>query len=294
MSNNIDIINPVTKIMMTSKLDIKQNKGIEVMPIIDSENPKHIKEKIGNQLRLLRYYPLAFDFCCNMIHYAKQEAIEQKKDISVAIRDYSEDYYRSMFTSEIIANYLQPSPTPQKRRLKQQLKHELTNCYIIVENKVQLLKTPAFIFQSLYLKELKIYIHYILFLKEIFKNLVEGSSKNAYNGDGYVRVPANFYPLCTTTDLGIFNTYNPLYKLQLFGLSENTYRNKQITMKQSKLFRKIVPEYLDNKNNLKKSKKQVQETFTNQLKSLSSTLKTEWIVKDCQIHEYNKYCTLYW
>jgi hypothetical protein len=91
----------------------------------------------------------------------------------------------------------------------------------------------------------------VFFAKVVFGSLITQDCFKK-GGDGYIEIPSRFYPLLTGGDKDKLQSYNPIYKLNIYGLIKNTHKKSHIEIPRQELIRNIAPEYLDSQGDLKK------------------------------------------
>jgi hypothetical protein len=278
MNNLIPISRIISDQILMNKHDIHdirgQHKLINSIPIVDSNNPKYIEEIAGNQLRVLKAYPAGNDFCLNMIAKAKKE--ENEKQILV-IEDYNENYYRMSLTEETFFDYFRRCGGRDVRHsLIKQLINPFSNGIVMIRGKNKkgsylTVGLPPF---RIYFKEyddinmptdIKVEL-----LKNVYESLVEGECFRG--GDGYDQIPAYLYALCTQTDKGNLQSYNPIYKAQIFGIRKNTNKKDIILLDREEVLRNIAPEYLFGDGRFKNRERITIAVFEDAINSQAETL----------------------
>jgi hypothetical protein len=254
MNDLIPISRIISDQILINKHDIRdmhdirgQHKLINGIPIVDSNNPEHIEEITGNQLRVLKAYPAGNDFCLNIIAKAKKE--ENEKQI-VAIEDYNENYYRISLTEETFFDYFNHCRGRDvKHNLIKQLINPFSDGIIMIRGGNQKgsylsVGLPPF---RIYLKkydginmpmDIKVEL-----LKAVYGSLIDDDCFRK-GGDGYYQIPEYLYALCTQTEKGCLQSYNPIYKAQIVGIKKNTNKKDRIFLDREELLRNIAPEYL--------------------------------------------------
>jgi hypothetical protein len=244
---------------------IKAMDSVKLIPLIDSENPETTEKYLGNSLRALRKYPVAVDFCCNMINWGKQTARKNKKDISFYIRDYSRDYYVMKIYPSLFNSYFNECDERTTRNLKGQLNFKQYKGFILIRLErgrgLSPLYTEDFIYRLkpyYYNNTAKKVRYYELFLlKAIFQILVEGSGRDKFKGDGYIKIPEKFYAQCeSANNIELLNdkgelyscplpTANPIYKTQIFALTHRNPKEDMFEVNVKKFIQNVAPEFLD-------------------------------------------------
>lgn len=224
--------------------------SIKAMPVMDSDNTRYIEEALGNELRTLNRYAATYDFIANIISRARRTG-----NIGKYIKDVG-NYY-STWISEITWNdYFAKCGDHNKRaNLKRQVATDIEKGWIFargINSKGErfISQIPPFRFMERRFHETGIITKELFFSKTVFESLVtEDCAKKG--GDGYIEIPANFFPLLTGTDKGDLASYNPIYKLNLFGLLKNTHKSNEKAVPRDELIKNIAPEYLDREGHLK-------------------------------------------
>jgi hypothetical protein len=293
---SIPVSRTVSDSILTNKHDIKEQYQIDSIPIVDSKNLKYIEEIAGNQLRVLKDYPVGNDFCLNMIDRAKKV---EKKSGQVTIVDYSDDYYKVNVSEKVFANYFAKCGNNDIRHnLLVQLRKDLSTGIVKIygeDNKGRYIVTKA----PFKINEIKRHFAdnsvciQILLLKDIYGSLINDNSlKNG--GEGYVRIPSHLFPLCTQTEKGSLQSFNPIYKLQIFGLTKNTHKRDKIETPHEEFLRYIVPEYIDRDGYLKKMTiRDFNNSLTSQAKTLVEKSPRELLVKSFFLGRHGGNSTLY-
>jgi hypothetical protein len=301
--SDIILSRTVSSNILLNKHDIKeqyQHQQIDYIPIVDSKNPKHIEEITGNQLRVLKYYPAGNDICLNIIDSAKKA---EKKTKKVIFTDYSQDYYKIDVTGATYSQYLEKCGNNDIRHnLSVQLRKDFTHGIVLIygeDNKGKYIakKAPFKINEvKQYAADNSVYIQ-LLLLKEVYGSLIEERClKNG--GEGFVKMPALLYPLCTQTDKRALQSFNPLYRAQVYGLSENTNKIKSIERPRKCSLRCIAPEYI-NENGVfngvhnKITIEDFKNSLNSQLKELAQRNQKEWLVKRVDFGKYDGNSVIY-
>jgi uncharacterized membrane protein len=98
------------------------------MPIIDSKNKKHVNLMI-NELRMLKKYPVAYDFLANVID-------KTKDNIGHYIKDVGRDYYELNLSQNIFDEYIADCGDHNIRKsIEKQLKAEMTSGFVLIKGK---------------------------------------------------------------------------------------------------------------------------------------------------------------
>ena len=248
---------------LLSKRDIKEY--LDSLPIVDSKNPKHIEEVAGNHLRLIKNLPAGNDFCLNVIGRAKWKAKRNK--IISPFKDYSEDYYSINVTNKFIKEYLSKCGDHHKRyNLWRQLSKDFVTWIVVRKGKDKIgehveKQNPFKINRIIeYDQNGDESLVQLLLLKDIYGSQIDDScTKNG--GEGFTKIPTFLFPKCTQTDKGNLGSYNPIYRSQIYSLSENTNCIDKINRPHLDFMKKVVPEYLDNNLHFKGgSEKRIKKT----------------------------------
>jgi hypothetical protein len=293
---NVLVSRTVGDNILANKHDIKEQYQIDSIPIVNSKNPKFIEEITGNKLRVLKDYPAGNDFCLNMIARAKRF---EKKSGNAVIVDYSEDYYKLTVSEKVFVNYFSECGNNDIRHnLLVQLEKDLSTGIVKIygkDNKGKYIVTKA----PFKINEVKKHFSdnsvsiQILLLKDVYGSLIDDSSlKNG--GEGYIKIPCHLFPLCTQTEKGRFQSFNPIYKLQVFGLTKNTHKRDKIEVPHEEFLRYVVPEYIDRDGYLKKMTiSDFNNSLTSQAKTLVEKRTEELLVKSFFVGRRGGNSTLY-
>jgi hypothetical protein len=302
MSNLIPISRTIENQILLNKHDIKkQYKLINSTPIVDSKNPKYIEEITGNLLRVLKIYPIGNDFCLNMIAKAKEnENITGK----ILIDDYSENYYRIALLEKTLYDYFKRCGGRDIRHsLIKQLINPLSTGIVMIRG-----KNKKGVYYTVGLPPFKLHFkkydnHNIPtditleLLKDVYKSLIDES---CFKGnDGYDQIPAYLYALCTQTDKGCLQSYNPIYKIQILGARKNTNKKNSVNIFRNELLKDIAPEYINSDGHFKNRDNVTLanfiDTLNSQMKNLVENNKGDLLVGSLNIGfpSANSYSTLY-
>jgi hypothetical protein len=283
--------------ILMNKHDIKEQcRQIDSIPIVDSKNPKYIEEIAGNQLRVLKDYPAGHDFCLNIIDRAKRF---EQKERKIALTDYSEDYYKVSISGKVFSEYFAECGNNDIRHnLSVQLRKDFTNGIVKIsgedkKGKYIAEKAPFKINEvKQYVDDNSTYVQ-LLLLKDVYGSLIDGRClKNG--GEGFSKMPANMFPLCTQTNKRNFQSFNPIYRLQVYGLSKNTHKCEVIKQPRKDLLRSIVPEYTDENGWLMKiTIKELNESLKSQATSLIQNIQGELLVKSFYLGQYGRDSVIY-
>jgi hypothetical protein len=288
--------------ILMNKHDIKeqyQHQQIDSIPIVDSENPKYIEEITGNQLRVLKDYPAGYDFCLNIIDLAKKA---EKKTKKIIITEYSQDYYKIDVTGAKFSQYFAECGNNDIRHnLSVQLRKDFTHGIVTISGedkrgKYIATKVPFRINEvKQYIADDSVYIQ-LLLLKDVFGSLIEGRClKNG--GEGFVKMPAVLFPACTKTNKYNMSSYNPIYRLQTYGLSKNTNKQKWILVSRRDFLTKVAPEYIDKNDRSAWLKDMTIKDFHKSLRSQSLSLidrfPNETLIQNFHLGYHNEPTVIY-
>lgn len=249
---------------LTAVENILMNKhSIKLLPIIDSQNEKHI-ELIGNELRTIKRYPVGYDFLVNVIDKIKDK-------VARSINDISSDYYELNVLDETFTNYLKPCGNhAQRQSLARQLVTDMTSGFVYIKGKGYIgYQAPFRIMgRKIYSDGKRIYQVHLL--KQVFDSLIKGECyKNG--GDGYIEIPSMLFPIITRANKGILQSYNPIYKLNIFGIKKNTHKKKNIEVNRNEFLKTVLPEYYKN-GYLTKDIYSIRESLSQAAKEVSKSL----------------------
>jgi hypothetical protein len=131
-----------------------------------------------------------------------------------------------------------------------------------------------------------------MFAKAVFQSLVTGECvKNG--GDGFIEIPALFYPLLTDTSKGDLQSHNPIYKLNLYGIMKNTHKSYQIAVKRDELLQTIAPEYIDKEGYLKISGAKLHDSLITSAQEATTKIPVGLLVKNFYIGNSDGLSLLY-
>jgi hypothetical protein len=254
---------------------------IKALPIIDSTNPKHIEEIAGNQLRVLKSYAPAFDFIVNIINKVLATGKAERY-----ITD-GKDYYTLHIGESVWKGYFSHCGDHTIRQsLQREVMKDLQTGWVLLHGAD---KRGSYIeerapFRIMALKRYengRLYRE-IMFSKAVFGSLVEGECFET-GGGGYIEIPANFYAILTDTDKGDLQSYNPIYKLNVYALMKNTHKNEEIEVSRKELLQTIVPEYIDKDGNLKISAATIHDSLVKSVKESNQKIPSGMIVSEFYI-----------
>ncbi|GAB6393585.1 MAG: hypothetical protein MdMp014T_2958 [Treponematales bacterium] len=223
---------------------------IKAMTIIDSTNEKFVEEVMGNELRTLNRYAPTYDFIANLIDKARRTG-----RIGRYIKDTGNYYSTWVSERQWKAYFAQCADHNIRRNLERQVFTDIQFGWVVAhgvdrKGNTFIRQIPPFRFMERRVYEDGQIVREVLFSKYVFESLVtEDCFKK--KGDGYIELPANFFPLLTNTDRGSLNSFNPIYKLNVFGLYKNTHKSREVLVKREELIKTIAPEYLDTSGHLK-------------------------------------------
>jgi hypothetical protein len=271
---------------MLNKHDI-----IQALPIVNSSNPKHIEEVTGSSLRVLRKYPVGFDFAINMINNAKKSG-----KIGSYIEDLSKEYYKIEVHKKSLNRYLASCGEHTIRQsLHRQIITDLSFGYVKILSKGKNFidyKAPFRIMGFRIFKNSETIIYKIHLLKDIFESLVLGKCYNN-GGEGFITIPGELYPTITKTDKGDLQSYNPAYKLIVFGVGKNTNRKSSIQIDKKELLKTTMPEYYRNGTLDKITIAAFQSSMRGILKHIRKIFPKKGLPSSCYIGRYNEKSKLY-
>ena len=266
---------------------------IKAMPVIDSSNERYIEEVAGNELRTLNRYPATYDFIANIIGSARKTG-----NIGKYIKDTGNYYATWVSEKTWKAYFAQCGDHTVRYNLERQILTDIETGWIFgkgVDGKGNrfISQIPPFRFMERRIFEDGTVIRELLFSKSVFESLVtEDCAKKG--GDGYIEIPSNFYPLLTGTDKGALTSYNPIYKLNIFGLYKNTHKKEQLMVKREDLIQAVVPEYLDGNGNLKRiTADKLHESLTASAQEVLTAIPDALLVRNVHLGSERGDSTLY-
>jgi hypothetical protein len=216
--------------------------GIQIIPYIDSKNPKIVEELIGNQKRAIVSCPKVIDYStCILSKVIKEDGI---------IRDYNDLYYGIRIIKKTSDEYYQKCyDNHLKKLLKRQIMSNSAKCLVKGQDKngkyIRLASPLILLSETNYNEENDNTFFDFLLLKDIFKFIVENENKGNFHYK-YSKIPYGFYPHITNVFGGkTLATVQPLYRLIIFSLSEKHPNRNEIFINQKDLDTNILPEYLD-------------------------------------------------
>ena len=283
--------------ILLSKHDIKkyiaEGKLIKGFPVVDSNNPKHIENILGNELRVLKYYAPSFDFIANIISAAHRTGC-----IGKYIKDVDENYYKINVSEILWTSYFdQCGDFTIRQSIKRQVLKDLQTGFVLlpayhnIHGRGMEKRAPFRIMAEQYYSDGTRYRE-LFFSKAVFGSLVTGECYK--NGkDGYINIPSNFYPAITGTDKGILQSYNPIYKLHIKGIMKNTHNNPSVLIPRDELLEAIVPEYLDDHKYLKISLYTLHENLVKNIKEALKKIPEGLMVKNLYFGNSGGDSTLY-
>jgi|LSPY01.1.fsa_nt_gi hypothetical protein len=266
---------------------------IKAMPIIDSDTTQYSEAINGNELRTLNRYPAAYDFVANIIDHARKTENPGKY-----IKDAG-NYYAVWVTEKTWKAYFAHCGTFTSRaNLERQVLTDITTGWIfgkgLDENGNRFIRRiPPFRFMERRVFEDGTVIQELLFSKAVFESLVTEECVKK-GGDGYIEIPSAFYPRLTCADKGALTSYNPIYRLNIFGLYKNTHKQERIRVKRTDLIQAVVPEYLDSQGNLKRiTASALQESLTRSAREAWTAIPSATLVIDLRLGNERGDSTLY-
>jgi len=286
MRDNVTISRSIADNIMLNKHDI-----IQAFPIVNSSNPKYIEEITGSSLRVLRKYPVGFDFAINMINNAKKSG-----KIGTYIEDLGREYYKIEVHKKSLINYLASCGEHTIRQsLYRQIITDLSFGYVKILSKGKNFidyKAPFRIMGLRIFKNSEAIIYKIHLLKDIFESLVLGKCYSN-GGEGFINIPGELYPTLTKTDKGKLQSYNPAYKFIVFGLGKNTNRKSSIQVDKKELLRTTVPEYFRGGTLDKITIESLQTSMRGILKHVQKIFPQKGLPKNCYIGKYTEKAKLF-
>ena len=272
---------------LLNKRDIKdaaaEGRLIKGLPVVDSNNPELIEAAAGNELRVLKDYAPAFDFIANLIHKAIHTGNPARH-----IKDVDANYYKMLITEPVWQEYFaRCGDFTLRQSLARQVMKNLQSGWVLLkgENKRgrYIEKRAPFRIMAEEYQEDGTKYREVFLAKAVFGTLItQDCFKNG--GDGYIELPANFYPLITGTDKGALESFNPVYKLHLHGLMKNTHKKDCIEVPRQELIRIVASEYLDAKGYLKKiTAAALQDSLETSLRQAEDRIRHDMIVKAADI-----------
>jgi hypothetical protein len=209
MNTNIKVSRQIARNIILNK---HEAKTLPIIPFVDSNKTKHIEEIAGNHLRLLKYYPVGFDFCINLLDIAKRSKISLSDT-----RYFYEIDIPCSFADEFFAKV---NGRTLRQSLMRQLVHDMTNSLIKVKKSGKssgIISTAPFRIMAKIISDDDGQPCYNIFLsKYLFKEMIE-CEKYPKRADGYITIPPNLFPLITQAGGGL-SSFNPFYRIQIFGL----------------------------------------------------------------------------
>lgn len=242
---------------------------IKALPFIDSQKETHLKP-VRNTLRIIKRYPLAFDFIVNIIE-------EIKDNISDYVTEASDEYYSIEISNKVFERYLDIcSDCVIRQSFQRQLLKEMTTGFVQVEveGKSYIWEVVPFRIMSVKTYEDGTRYFKIFFLKELFSGLIMGSC--FFKGsDGYIKIPAHLFPAITQAPKGFLQSHNPIYKSIIFGLMRNTHKKEKIEIDRNDFLQTIHPEYYRKDSQAGTLSRNVQPAYrstSDALRTVSNTL----------------------
>jgi hypothetical protein len=287
MIDNVTMSRSIADNIMLNKHDI-----IQALPMVNSSNPKRIEEVTGSSLRVLRKYPIGFDFTINMINIAKKSG-----EISKYVEDLGREYYKIEVQKKSLNSYLASCGEHTIRQsLYRQIITDLSFGYVKILSKGKNFidyKAPFRIMGFRVFKNSETIIYKIHLLKDIFESLVIGECYNN-GGEGFITIPGELYPTLTKTDKGELQSYNPAYKLIVFGVGKNTNRKSSIQVDKKELLRTTVPEYYRNGTLDKLTITSFQASMKGILRHIQKIFPKKGLPSSFYIGKYNEKSKLYY
>jgi hypothetical protein len=220
---------------------------VQALPIVDSNNTQLIEEIVGNQLRVIKRYPAAYDFIANVIWQIKNTG-----NPSSYIKDYDEDYYRINISKTTWDLYFNNCKDFIKRQsLQRQILSNFANGYVVLKGSDAIKgryienRRPFIISATRYYEDGSQYKEMFI-SKAVFSSLVTGECFKNGN-EGYVSIPHHFFPRLNQIDrkdMKAIESPNPAYKMNIYGLLRNTYRKKHIKVNRAEFLENVIPEYI--------------------------------------------------
>jgi hypothetical protein len=265
---------------------------IKIMPSIDSSNPEHVEEIIGNELRTLKKYPLGYDFIVNVISKVKSKAASTGKSIGEYYKEVSEDYYEVNVEEETFTDYFSESGDHTIRQsLKRQVITDLNSGFVFIRSKDYIARQAPFRIMGVKRIDNKTKVFQIFLLKQLFESLITGDSFKT-GGEGYIEIPAKLFPILTKANKQGLQSYNPAYKLQVFGLMKNTNKKTTIKVNRGEFLETIAPEYYK-KGYLDVSESFIHSNLISMLKETEACLPESFIVRNFYIGEGSQESTIH-
>jgi len=273
---------------------IQQGKLIKGLPLVDSTNPRHIKDILGNELKVLKHYAPCFDFIANLISVAHRKGTPGNH-----IKDVDENYYKINISENTWKKYFSHCGDHNIRyNLARQIMKDLQTGYVLlpIYDKIHghgmEKRAPFRIMAEKYYSDGTKYRE-LYFSKAVFKSLVTGECFEN-GGDGYIEIPSNFYPLLTAGDKGELQSYNPIYKINIHGLMKNTHKKGSVEIPRKELIQSIAPEYIDDDGDLKSiTAASLHDSLIKNTREVLSSIPYSLLVKNFYFGKQGGMSTLY-
>jgi len=262
--------------------------AIKALPIIDSRNERHIEEIAGNELKALKRYPVTYDLIVNIIN-----AMHKTGQIEKYIQPAGRDYYSMTISEKTWRKYFYNCGNNSIRQsLARQVLHELQTGFIILCGKDKkrghyIESRKPFMITAIRQYENGEKERDLHFSKLIFQSLVTGSCfKNG--GEGFIEIPAELYPRLTNVNTGEIQSFNPIYKINIYGLLKNTHSRKSITVNKESFIENIIPEYASrikgsSEFKLKMSEAAIHKSLITSIKKSNEVFQNERVISNFYI-----------
>jgi hypothetical protein len=274
---------------------------IQALPLIDSNNNQLINEIVGNELRVIKRYPAAYDFIVNILWQVKNTS-----DPFSYIKDVDENYYRIDISQTTWDSYFKDCKDFTKRQsLQRQILANFQNGLVILKGTDKargcyIEKRRPFILSAVKCYTDGSQYREMYISKAVFGSLVTGECFKNGN-EGYITIPHHFFPRLDQTDaksLITIQSPNPAYKMNVYGLLRNTHRKRHIQVNRAEFLENVIPEYIlkvkEGIYHLNKSKVDIHTDIKNALEKARSALLGEFFVynfyigfKDITLHFLN-------
>ena len=229
----------------------KSGHLVKGLPLVESIKQDHIEEIAGNQLRVLKDYPAAFDFLVNYIN----EVWINSPNPHIHFKRVDQNYWKTLIFEPTWREYFsQCGNFTIRQSLARQVMKDLQTGFIKIKGQDKKGRYYTEERAPFRIMARRIYADGTGYREVFLSDAVFGSlitmDCTKKGGDSFVEFQPLLYPMLTGPDTGLLKSYNPVYKLNLLGLMKNTHKKKLVELPRSEFLENTVPEYLDRHGNL--------------------------------------------
>lgn len=236
----VSIPRPIAHNILISKYDI------DYLPLVDSEDSAYL----GNYTRVLKRYPIGFDFIINMINNIHRDSVSNSNLLNRCFEEVGHDYYRMIIKAHRFRDYLQHVDGRTLRQsYTRQLFLELNRAMTLIDrgNGKELINQRPFLYEREYIEREEIGI---LLYRPLFEPFIL-QEYNKKESDGFIKIAPNLYPCLTlekerkSSSDGSFSLENDntLYKMNILAQLHCNGKSHSVKTNLELFYSKVIPEY---------------------------------------------------